>query len=170
MKNRMRQSIPVSAELKPYVEFDSFDRYVRRKNRITAIALAVVATGALMKNDMMEPVTITTAVAAVPYLMIRRQNTLENMELLKPQNTLDRLGNPSDISILRERVNRALESAASSLMPLNLSLAAGVLMEENSISENGLSLVLNGGFGLVGAVVDMSMRANLRSQLPTSDD
>lgn len=168
MKRKTEPVVPVSPELKPFVEFDSFGKYTRQKNKIAAAVFAVALAGTIVKGDMVQPIAITAAAFAAPYLMLRRQKTLENMQTLKPQSILDRLGNPSNISLLRKRVNRAIEGAASCCMPVNLAIAAA--LAENSSGINVLGVVYNGGLALLGATADISMTANLRSQLPSSPD
>lgn len=169
MRRKAEPVVPVSPELKPYVEFDSFGKYTRQKNRIAATVFAVALAGTVINSDMMQPIAITAAAFVAPYLAFRRQNTLGNMHVLKPQNALDRLGNSSNISLLREQVNRAIEGGVSCCMPVNIALA-GVQMAENSNATSVLAMVYSGGMALIGAAVDISMTANLQSQLPKSSD
>lgn len=167
IRNLIRPAVPVSSELAPYVEFDRFDKYTRGKNKIAATVLTLVVAGSLVKSDIIQPAAIVAAVVAGPYLAVRRYLTLEGMDALQPRTALSRISNTS----IGEETSSAVENAASGCMPFNLAFMSYALASaESPIVTEWPWFAYLGGWALAGAAVDASMKADLRSQLPSGPD
>ena len=170
IRNLIRPAVPVSSELTPYVEFDRFDKYTRDKNKITATVLALAVAGKLVESDAIPSAALATALVAMPYLAVRRHTILENMDVLQPRSALNGIGNTSTREELSSLFSSAFKNAASSLVPFNLALMGVILASAESTTVMEWPLAYLGGWALAGAAVDVSMKADLRSQLPPDPD